>query len=100
MGEPMAAKAARSSISGLVSTFSDAAAGIESLVTAAGIIGGGIWAYYRFIKDRVYSPRLDVRIEASRQPIGGASYLDCAVSVHNVGLSKVKLLHTGSGIRI
>jgi hypothetical protein len=83
-----------------VSDLSDAASALQSFVAAAGIVVGAIWAYFKFIKDRVYRPRLDVTIEATRLLAGSRNRLICAVSVRNIGASKVELTQEGTVLRL
>ncbi len=79
-----------------MSAFSDLAAGIDSLATAAGVVIGGVFAYYKFIKDRIYRPRTDLGIEISRIELAGRPFLRCAVSLTNKGAIKIQLRHKGT----
>lgn len=35
---------------------------INNVVIAAGVIAGGIWAYYKFARGRLFAPRIDLRL--------------------------------------
>lgn len=80
--------------------ISDLLSAIESGGTVVALIVGGVWAYFKFIKDRVYRPRLDVTIEAGTLPIEDRRQLVCRLSVKNIGTCKVKLLQEGTGLRV
>ncbi len=73
---------------------------VESAATVIGIVVGGVWVYFKFVKDRVYRPRLDVLIHAGVLSIGTTQCLVCRVSVQNIGTSKVRLLQRGTGLRL
>jgi hypothetical protein len=75
------------------------ASAFQSIVTGVGIIVGGVWAYFRFIKEAPYRPRTEVTIDARRAPTEPPG-LWCSLALKNVGSSKIALLQRGTGLRI
>lgn len=74
-----------------VAEFADIASSIVAVV--ATVLAGG-WAYYRFLKGRVFHSRLTLSLTTSRVSVHGTEYLLSVIEVSNVGLSSVDL---GSG---
>jgi len=81
---------------GLIENLDTAASALESLATAIAIVVGAIWAYFKFIKDRVYRPRLDISIEPRVFIIENRENLLCHLVVKNIGTSKVALVQEGT----
>jgi hypothetical protein len=73
---------------------------IGTIVTAAAVIIGAIWAYYRFVMDRTYRPRLNVMMEGEWLDAGGARTLLARVRVKNIGNAVVQLQQRGTGLRV
>jgi hypothetical protein len=72
---------------------------VQAFVTAGGIVVGGIFTYYKFFKDRIYRPRLDLIIEAERVSLGDKRVvLACRVTIHNMGATKLSLEHDGTAL--
>ena len=71
-----------------------------TLVTAAAVIIGGLWAYFRFIKDRVYRPRLEVGLFGQWRQLSGRPVLHARVTVKNIGATDVELLQEGTGLTV
>jgi hypothetical protein len=69
-----------------------------TLVTAGAVIVAGLWAYFRFFKDRTYRPRLDVTIVGEWKTVEGVPLLHVNVSVKNIGTSVVTLIQRGTGL--
>lgn len=84
----------------LLEDIETAASAISSFVTAAALLVGAVWAYFKFIKDRVYRPRLDLSIDpiAYTDPTG--DYLVCRLTAKNIGTSKVELHQEGSALTL
>lgn len=79
---------------------SDLLSAAESAATIVALAVGGVWAYFKFVKDRVYRPRLDVTIEAGTVLLEDKPHVACRLSVKNIGTSKVRLLQEGTGLRV
>lgn len=58
---------------------------IGTLVAAAAVIVGALWAYFRFIKDRTYRPRLEVSMNGRWLAVDGARLLLARVRIKNIG---------------
>ena len=82
------------------STFSELSSGIADLITVLAIIVGGVWAYFRFVKDRTYRPRVELSVRAGYLvPFDGQPrHLLCMVWLRNIGGTKLALGQTNSGI--
>lgn len=73
---------------------------VESAATIIAVVVGGVWVYFKFVKDRVYRPRLDLSVDAGTLAVGKATCMVCRLSVTNIGTSKVRLVQKGSGLRL
>lgn len=73
---------------------------LEHVLTAAALIAGGVWTYYRFFKGRVWKPRLELGVFGEASKIGNTSYLWIMVELRNVGSSKVDLPKDGVSLEI
>jgi hypothetical protein len=82
-----------SDLESLTSTF-------EHLATVTALILGGIWTYFKFIKERVFISRLETSVSGEIIKIGNVSHLRISVSLKNVGSSKVELTQRGVSLNI
>jgi hypothetical protein len=64
---------------------------LQSLIAAAGIIIGGIFAYYRFFKEETHTSRLQPKVSGSAEIHGGTIYLRTTVRAENTGQVLVEL---------
>jgi hypothetical protein len=64
------------------------------------IIGGIVAAYYRFIKEKPHTSRLQPTISGVAATKGGTIYLQVNVSVANVGQIPVPIDRTATGLRV
>ncbi len=69
--------------------FKDVVQIFSNVVTALATILAGVWAYYRFVKGRVFEPRLTLTAKAHRLRIRTSEYVLSTVELSNVGLSKI-----------
>ena len=60
---------------------------------------GGIFAYYRFVKERTHASRLQPTISTVVARRDGTIYLRATASVQNIGQAKVELAHEYIGLR-
>jgi len=70
----------------------------QALATVAGIVIGGLWAYFNYFRGRVNRPRFEITLCGHH--IEGKD-IRCIIAQHsikNVGLSKVDISHEGSGL--
>jgi hypothetical protein len=70
-----------------------------TVVTSAAIVVGGLWAYFKFARNRTYRPRLEVTMRGRWQS-SGIPLLKADVTVKNIGASVVCLRQFGSGLRV
>jgi hypothetical protein len=73
---------------------------LAKLVEMLAIGGGAIWAYYKFIKGRVYRPRLKLSLHASNLITSQQNLLLVSLTIENVGLSVVKLQKKSMLVRV
>jgi hypothetical protein len=64
---------------------------ISNIVTILATILAGLWGYYRFVKGRVFKPRVSLAIVARCIQSDSINYVACTLEVNNVGLSKVDI---------
>ncbi len=69
---------------------------IQAVVTAAGIIVGGIWAYFRFFKGKVFAARVALTVDVRPTMVAGSPCLDTTVTLHNIGASRIKMIEAGT----
>lgn len=82
--------------SGSLTDLDTIASVVQAVVTAGGIVVGGIFAYYKFFKDRVYRPRVAIDVRAGRLPALGHDVLLCRVTVKNLGGTKLTFNREGT----
>jgi hypothetical protein len=73
---------------------------IGKLITTIAIVIGGVWAYFKYIKGRLFHPRLELHIDGKFVIQGSIPHLLLNYEIKNIGLSKVDLNKGSSGIRI
>jgi len=61
---------------------------VSKIVTALATILAGGWAFFRFVKGRVFKPRLTLTASARQLRIQGTAYVLSTIQLSNVGLSK------------
>jgi|SRR5215213_527634 len=80
--------------------WENATATFEHLVTIAAIITGGVWAYLRFIRERLNQPRLELRVSGQVLEWGGINYLIITAWLKNIGTAFVDIDKIETGIDI
>jgi hypothetical protein len=86
----------------IASTLDDVKTWVDiagTFVTAAAVVIGGVWAYFRFVRNRTYRPRLEIEMEARRHDVG-TPLVEANVTVKNIGASDVRLRQHGTGLRV
>jgi hypothetical protein len=71
-----------------------------TIATTVAIGGGAVWAYYRFVRDRTYRPRLDLNMSARWLDVDDNRHLLARIQVRNIGASHVNLIQEGTGLRV
>jgi hypothetical protein len=77
-----------------------ATAALEHVTTVAALILGGVFAYYKFFKRRLFFPRLDLRLSARCIRRDQATYLIARLALKNVGSTRVDIRQVGTALRI
>jgi len=74
---------------------------VQSVITSLTILVGGCWAYFKFIKGRVYRPRLELGVNCEvYSHNNNVVYLHIKATLKNLGLSKVSIDKESSSIRL
>ena len=72
----------------------------DKLVKISAVIVGGIWAYVKFIRGRVFHTRLEPAVSGRILREGKAEYVLARVKLKNVGASKVDIQQAGTALRV
>ena len=73
----------------------------QALVTSTAILVGGFWAYLKFLRGRIYKPRLELDVKCKRcSAKGDLVRLHIQISLKNVGLSRVSIDGESSAVRV
>jgi hypothetical protein len=86
--------------SGFLDNLDTAASALQSVATTVALGVGAIWAYFKFIKDRVYRPRVEVSIQTDTLTFENHENMVCRLALKNIGTSKVELIQKGTGLRL
>ncbi|MDP9070439.1 MAG: hypothetical protein M3N68_03975 [Actinomycetota bacterium] len=73
---------------------------VQAATTAVAVVVGAIWAYFKFVKERTYRPRLEVGMSGEWRSTGKERLLHARVTVKNIGTSVVELAQEGTGLRL
>jgi hypothetical protein len=66
--------------------FESYSSSFESIATGVGIVVGGIWAYFKFIKGRLLSPKIELGLaEKIIETTEGKIFVSLEVSLKNIG---------------
>jgi hypothetical protein len=77
------------------------ASALEGAVTAIAVVVGAVWAYFRFFKDRIYRPRIEMVLDGGFiEDHAGQRQLLCSLTLRNIGGTKVRLVKVGSGLKV
>src|SRR5215218_113019 len=80
--------------------WSNWASAFQSITAGLAIIIGAIWAYLRFFKDRIYRPRIEMMLDGGFIEADGNRRLICALTLRNIGGTKVRLVKSGTGLKV
>jgi len=78
----------------------DALDRVEKVLKIAAYLVGGGWVYFNFFKGRTYRPRLELRVTGQLSRRTTPEFVQVAVTVKNVGLSKVEVSQRGTALRL
>ncbi len=73
---------------------------IQKTVTAGALIVGGIWAYYKFVRRRIFASNLELVISGEAVRKSELIHLVATTSVKNIGASKLEIYHPLTVLRI
>ncbi|HXM36875.1 MAG TPA: hypothetical protein VN920_16890 [Pyrinomonadaceae bacterium] len=73
---------------------------VEHVATVVAVIIGGLWAYYKFFRGRVFVPRLDLELSATGFCKNNTTFLVVSLELKNVGLSRVDIHQRGTALRV
>lgn len=82
------------------STFSNVIKPVSEAVITAGIIAGGIWTYFLFVRGRTLKPKIDAKVTGALSVIDGRHYLVVFLSVINRGGTVVEIDHRNTGVAV
>lgn len=75
--------------------FTDA---FRNVTQGLAFIGGGIWAYFKFVKGRTFQESLTPIVTGKFASMDGAVFLVVSTQIKNVGLSKIEFNRTASAL--
>lgn len=73
---------------------------IWKLAASAGVLVGGVWTYFKFIKGRTFRPNIVPKVAGEARNRNGEIFLIATTEVENVGASKVAIDHTYTVVRV
>jgi hypothetical protein len=73
---------------------------IGPIITAAVAVIGGIFAYFKFIKGRIFRPRVRINMSAEWIKSSAKDLLLARIEVKNIGKSKISIKQEGTGLRV
>ncbi|MBS0641537.1 MAG: hypothetical protein JSS43_16850 [Proteobacteria bacterium] len=71
-----------------------------TLIQLIAVITAGLWAYMKFVKGRIFYPRLEVSISGTAVLRGDFTTLMAVLKVKNVGLSRIDIRQEGTALRV
>lgn len=72
----------------------------QKTLTILGMIAGAIWTYFHYFRGRTYRPRLETSVAGQIIKQNETLFLVTKLKIKNVGLSKIDLEQSGTGMRI
>ena len=74
---------------------------LDTLLTMAAVVIGGLFAYFKFLRQRVFYARLEPSVSVSRYQLPtGREFLNVVATIKNPGLAKVDLDVKRSALRV
>jgi hypothetical protein len=73
---------------------------LQTLVQLFAVIAAGIWAYMKFVKGRIFYPRLEVSVSGTAVLREDVTTLMAGLKIKNVGLSRVDIRQEGTALRV
>ena len=72
----------------------------DKIIKIVGILVGAVWAYYKFVKGRMFRPRLEPSVSGETFRKNDRDYLIASIALKNVGTSKVEIKQAGTALRV
>lgn len=72
----------------------------DKIIRIAATILAGIWAYFKFVRGRIYRPRLEPSVSGKSFWRDQKHYLIISTRLKNVGSSKISIDKETSGVRV
>ena len=72
----------------------------EKVLKIGAYLVGAAWVYFNYFKGRTYKARLEVRITGEVLPDSPTKLARLTTLIKNIGLGKVELLESGTGVRV
>jgi hypothetical protein len=73
---------------------------IETVIRIAALVVAAAWAYMKFVRGRVFYSRLEPEVSGNAIVEKGQATLAISIKIKNIGLSRVDIRQSGSGLRI
>jgi hypothetical protein len=73
---------------------------IEKVMKIGAYLVGAAWVYFNYFKGRIYEARLEVGIAGEILPVSSKKLARLTTRTKNVGLAKIEILESGSGVRV
>lgn len=73
---------------------------LQKVITITAIISAGIWTYFNYFRGRLYKARLEPSLAGRILTCGDKYFMVMTARLKNTGLSKVKIVPNGSGVRL
>lgn len=73
---------------------------ISKTITAFAVVIGGVWAYFRFRKERTHESNLELTVSGEAVRKDGVIHLRVTVNAKNIGSSKIEIFHPFSAFRV
>jgi hypothetical protein len=80
--------------------WSEILSNAERVVKIAAIVIGGTWTYLKFIRGRIYRPRLKASVSGRIVSVDGQPHLVVDLGMENVGSSKVEVRQEGTALQV
>jgi len=62
---------------------------LSNVIQSLALVGGGVWAYFKFAKGRTFRDRLTPKVSGRFVSIDGSVFLVATAQIQNVGLSNI-----------
>jgi hypothetical protein len=83
-------------------SFKDVADAVNHVITAAAVVFGGGWAYFKLLRGRTYKPRLVIDLSGQWRKRSGPArdVFHARIRVTNIGIARVSLKQYGTALQV